>query len=72
MESESACGACFVSAQPESNDQTEMRTINSRTNTVPISTFVIRKSNCSLESLIPAATTLENRFVSIARQLRNG
>ncbi len=50
MELESACAACFVSAQPESNDQTEMKIITARASTFPISIFFIRKSICTWDA----------------------
>jgi hypothetical protein len=39
MESESAYAACFVSTQPENNDQTKMKITNARASTFPISIF---------------------------------
>jgi hypothetical protein len=47
MELESACAACFVSAQPESNDQTDMKITNARASTFSISIFLMRKSICT-------------------------
>jgi hypothetical protein len=72
MESESACVDCFVSAQPENNDQTEMKITKARATTFSISIFQIRKSTWSRERRLLREMNLANCLLSIARWQRNG
>jgi hypothetical protein len=72
MELESACADCFASAQPESNDQAEMKITNARASTFPHLDLLHTQVKLVPRPLIPVGDDSRHCLLSIARRQRNG